>query len=91
VAELVAFAWYDAVGTFGVALLLVAYFLLLSERITSRDLRYSVLNLCGAVLITVSLAYDFNLPAFIIEIFWMAVSVYGIWRALYPPQQDAHS
>ncbi len=76
------YAWYDAVGTFGVALILIAYFALLSERISSRALSYSVLNLLGAGLITVSLVFEFNFSALIIEVFWMAASVYGIWRAL---------
>ncbi len=77
-----ALGWHDAVGIAGVALILVAYFALLSERLSSRDLGYSVLNLVGAILITVSLAIDFNLASLIIEIFWMAVSLYGIRRAL---------
>lgn len=81
-------AWYDLVGTSGVILILVAYFLLLSERLTSRSLSYSVLNLIGAALITVSLMFEFNLSAFIIEVFWIAASAYGIWRSLtVPPRQ----
>lgn len=73
-------AWYDYVGTTGVFIILVAYFLLQTERLASATLSYSVLNLLGAVLITVSLVYDFNFSAFVIEIFWIALSLYGIWR-----------
>ncbi|MHC4145950.1 MAG: CBU_0592 family membrane protein [Planctomycetota bacterium] len=28
----------------------------------------------------VSLMYDFNLPAFIIEAFWLLISIYGVVR-----------
>lgn len=73
-------AWYDYVGTTGVFIILVAYFLLQTERLASASLVYSVLNLLGAVLITVSLVYDFNFSAFVIEIFWIALSLYGIAR-----------
>jgi hypothetical protein len=41
---------------------------------------YSALNGLGAVLILVSLAYNFNLSAFIIELAWVAISVLGIYK-----------
>ena len=72
--------WYDYVGTSGVILILVAYFLLQTERLSSTNVLYSVLNLIGAALIAISLLYDFNLSAFIIELFWIAISIYGIMR-----------
>ena len=72
--------WYDYVGTSGVVLILVAYFLLQTERLSSADLSYSVVNLVGAAFIAISLLFDFNLSAFIIELFWIAISFYGILR-----------
>ena len=72
--------WYDFVGTTGVVVILVTYFLLQTERLSSTDVIYSLLNLIGAALIALSLLFDFNLSAFIIEIAWMAISVYGIIR-----------
>ena len=75
------FAWYDFVGTLGVILILVAYFLLQTERLSGQSVGYSVVNLVGSLLITVSLVYDFNLSSFIIEMAWIAISLYGIVRA----------
>ena len=72
--------WYDYIGTSGVILILIAYFLLQTERLSSAHLVYSLLNLIGAAFIAISLLYDFNLSAFIIEIFWIAISIYGIIR-----------
>ena len=69
--------WFDIVGTSGVVIILVAYFLLQTERMKSVDLLYSVLNLIGAAFITISLLYDFNLSAFIIELFCIALSFYN--------------
>jgi predicted membrane protein len=72
--------WYDYVGTSGVSLILLAYFLLQSERLASTTLAYSVLNLLGASFIAISLLFDFNLSAMVIEICWAAISIYGIMR-----------
>lgn len=67
-------------------MILVSYFLLQLQRISSRALGYSVLNGVGAFLILVSLWVDFNLAAFIIEAFWLAISAFGIIRySLDPP------
>jgi hypothetical protein len=38
---------------------------------------YSLANALGAVLILVSLYFDFNLSAVIIELFWAAISLMG--------------
>ena len=73
-------AWYDVVGIGGVAIILVVYYLLQVERMRSDDLVYSVTNLLGALMIVVSLTYQFNLASFIIEIFWIAISLIGIVR-----------
>lgn len=75
------FAWYDLVGTVGVAMILVAYFLLQTERIDGQSMGYSVINLLGSVFIAISLLFDFNLSSMIIEIAWIAISLYGIVRA----------
>jgi paired small multidrug resistance pump len=74
-------AWYDVVGTVGVVLILIAYFLLQTERWSGQSLRYSLVNLVGSLMITVSLIYDFNLSSFIIEVAWIAISIYGMVRA----------
>ena len=71
-------AWYDTIGTSGVLMILLAYFLLQTERIASTALSYSVLNLLGALFITLSLLFDFNLSAFVMEVCWIAISIYGI-------------
>ena len=74
------FQWFDAVGITGVAIILVVYYLLQVERMKSDDLIYSVTNLIGALLIVVSLYYRFNLASFIIEVFWILISLIGIVR-----------
>ena len=72
--------WHDIIGTAGAAMILVSYFLLQMERLSGTDLAYSVINGLGAALILISLSVDFNLSAFIVEAFWLAISVLGIVR-----------
>ena len=72
---------FDLVGNVGVALIVFAYLALQIERVSPRDLSYSVLNAVGAGLILVSLSSDFNLSAAIIEVFWIGISLIGIFKA----------
>ncbi len=78
------YTWYDLVGNIGVALILIAYLLLQLKRIKSEQLLYSFMNGIGAILIIVSLIFDFNLSAFIIEFFWLLISIFGIFRTIAP-------
>ncbi|MEM7540856.1 MAG: hypothetical protein AAF384_04640 [Pseudomonadota bacterium] len=73
-------AWFDYVGLLGVVLILIAYYLLQAEKLSSLDLNYSVMNLIGASLITLSLLFDFNFSAFVIEVCWVLISLYGITK-----------
>jgi len=72
--------WHDVVGSAGAATILVSYFLLQLQRLSSGGLTYSLVNAAGASLILVSLSVDFNLAAFIVEAFWLAISAIGIVR-----------
>ena len=83
--------WYDFVGTVGVILCLIAYFQLQTSRWTSFDLEYSVLNLIGSLLIGYTLLFDFNLSALIIEVCWIAISIYGVWNYFRQKAQQASS
>ncbi len=74
--------WYDFVGNVGVALVIIAYLLLQTGRLDSKSTAYSVANAVGAAAVLVSLAYDFNLSAFITEAFWLLLSLVGIARNL---------
>ena len=74
------FAWYDIVGTVGVALIAVTYLLLQIGKLKSEDIRYSLLNGLGASLVIVSLLFEFNLAAFLMEAFWVLISVVGLVR-----------
>lgn len=68
----------DLVGIAGVAIVVATYFLLQSEKIDSKGFLYSFLNAFGSMLIMYSLLYNWNLASFVIEIFWILISLYGL-------------
>ena len=69
----------DLLGNIGVLLLMLAYLLLQLNKLPNGVL-YSVLNAIGASLIILSLLSNFNLSAFLIEVFWVLISLVGIYR-----------
>ena len=74
------YEWHDLIGNLGVLLVLATYLLVQMGRMEMRHPAYSGSNAAGAVLILVSLAYDFNLSSFVIEIVWLLISLYGLVR-----------
>ena len=74
--------WHQWLGIVGTIFILGAYCLLQMDRLSSRDLSYSVLNGLGASFLVVSLLFDVNLSALIVESFWALISAVGIIRCL---------
>jgi hypothetical protein len=74
--------WHDFAGTAGVVMIIGAYFLIQTGRLTAMQLTYILLNLVGALLILLSLLFDFNLSAFLMEIAWVVISLMGMRRLL---------
>jgi hypothetical protein len=70
----------DLIGILGVFIIIVAYMLLQLEKMDAQDLSFSVLNTLGALLIIISLLYDWNLASFLMESIWMLISLYGILK-----------
>lgn len=71
----------NALGLIGVFLVLLMYFLLQLRRIRSHTLTYSLVNAIGSLLILVSLYFYFNLSSAVIETAWLAISLFGIYKA----------
>jgi len=77
------YSWFDLVGNLGVLLMVIAYLLLQLEKLSSSALSYLLLNVIGAVLVIVSLMFRFNLSAFLMEAFWLLISLYGLTKPLF--------
>lgn len=74
------FTWFDLAGFIGVVLMVIAYLLLQLNKLSSAAPSYSLLNALGAALVIISLLFDFNLSAFLMEAFWFLISVFGLLR-----------
>jgi len=73
--------WYDLVGFAGVLLILLAYFLLQAHKLHGNRLTYQLMNIVGALGVLVSLVFgSFNWSAFLLELAWIAIGIYGIAR-----------
>lgn len=72
----------DVIGVSGAALVVTAYLLNQSGRLASTHWHFPAINLVGCVFILVSLVGNPNPASILIEIFWGAISLYGLCRAL---------
>ena len=70
----------DFIGNIGVLILIITFLMLQLNKLPSDGLAYSLLNAIGASLIVVSLLFDFNLSALLMEVFWVLISFVGIYR-----------
>ncbi len=77
------YSWFDLVGNVGVLLMVIAYLLLQLERLSSSAVSYLLLNAAGAVLVIISLMLRFNLSAFLMEAFWLVISLYGLTKLIF--------
>jgi len=76
------YSWFDLIGNVGVLLMVIAYLLLQLEKLSGSALSYLLLNTVGAVLVMISLMFRFNLSAFLMEAFWLLISLYGLAKPL---------
>ncbi|HEY8186173.1 MAG TPA: hypothetical protein VIF64_08895 [Pyrinomonadaceae bacterium] len=77
------YSWFDVIGNVGVLLMVIAYLLLQLEKMSSSGISYLLLNTVGAVFVIISLLFRFNLSAFLMEAFWLLISLYGLTRSLF--------
>ena len=77
------YSWFDLIGNIGVLLMVVAYLFLQLEKLSSSAVSYLLLNVAGAVLVIISLLFRFNLSAFLMEAFWLLISLYGLTKPLF--------
>ena len=72
----------DIIGLMGVSLLISTYGLLQFDGIDPKGFWYSFNNMIVAILVTISLIYNFNLASMVIEVFWFSLSLYGLIKYL---------
>lgn len=82
-------SWFDLAGFVGVVLIVAAYLMLQLNRLPSTAPAYSLLNAVGAFLVMLSLLFDFNLAAFLMEAFWFLISLFGLLRPVVAKRSSA--
>lgn len=76
------YAWHDLMGNLGVVAILGTYLAVQIGRLSATGVPYCLVNAVGAGLVVLSLTYDFNLSAFLVESAWATISLLGLGRAL---------
>ncbi len=82
------FGYVDVIGTMGTLIVVAAYFGTQMRFINSDDLIFPTLNLIGSVLIGFSLIHNFNLASALMEVFWIAISLLGIFKSIFGSDQE---
>jgi hypothetical protein len=78
----------DYIGLTGVVLLLLGYFAVSIDLISSKSLTYQLLNFTAAWLLLFSLYFHWNTASVVIEIAWIIISVMGMCRIVLSRQYD---
>ncbi len=71
---------FDIIGMTGTFLVVGAFFLLQLDKVSPDGIKYNMMNLSGAILLLISLCYNFNLASFVIELFWIVASLIGLYK-----------
>lgn len=74
--------WHQWCGIVGAMLVVLAYLLLQVTRLSGAGLPYLLLNLFGAVGMAASLYGSFSMPVLVMQLAWIAISLFGIVRTL---------
>ena len=72
---------YSLIGFVGMACIIGAYFYLTAKDQPNPFILHGT-NLVGAALLTVSLLVHTNWPSLVLEAFWAAIAIWGLWKAL---------
>jgi len=72
----------DIIGIIGSLLLILAYYLVQKNKELAEKSIYYLLNLTGSLFIIFSLIFKWNLSAFLIEFFWILISISGLYKTL---------
>lgn len=77
------FQWHDWAGYIGVVLVLLAFFLLQAHKLHGNGLTYQLMNVLGALGVMLSLLFGhFNMPAFLMQVAWLIISIFGVARGM---------
>jgi len=68
----------EGTGWIGALLVLVAYGLVSTERVSSRSFSYQALNIGGAVGLVVNSAWNGAIPSAVVNLIWIGIGIYAL-------------
>jgi hypothetical protein len=71
---------YDSIGLLGISFSLFSYARVQWRRDYAKTVSYSLLNLISALFLGISLIQNWNLAAFVSNLLWGLMSIYGLHR-----------
>lgn len=74
--------WVHAVGWFGGGLVVVAYLLNTTGKLTATHISYQLLNLTGSIALIVNTAIVGAYPSTAVNIIWVFIAVLGLWKGV---------
>lgn len=82
---------FEILGLAGVVFYLGSYAALQMDVIDGKGFAYPVLNFLAASCVLFSLFENFNMPSLLIQISWIAISLYGISKLALMQQRNAET
>lgn len=73
---------YQISGFIGAIISILIYAALQFNIVKAESITFSFYNLFGSILIAISLIKYFNIGTFIVEIFWISISLYGLVKSI---------
>lgn len=71
---------WEIIGLLGAFIYTAAYVFAAYDWITSHSPLYYFMNMAAALMVLISLVAHYNLASVVIQVFFVTVSVVGIWR-----------
>ena len=81
----------DIIGSCGVFLLFFAQLLLFNKKIVSNCKTYHMINFMGSILVTINVSFLLLYHFIILDIMWMIISGYGIYKNIYKNEKNEES
>ncbi len=68
----------EAIGWIGALLVLLAYGLVSTDRVSSRSLSYQAMNIGGAVGLVINSAWNGAIPSAVVNAIWIGIGAYAL-------------
>ncbi len=70
----------ESIGWIGTVLIVAAYFLVSTNRISATSKNYQLLNFFGAIAVGVNVFYQSAWPAFTLQVVWAIIAVFSLLK-----------